>query len=353
MPKRQQAIATNAPTTTSALRELIDACVASDGPFCDLNHIDVSGVDDFTELFYRSPFMGDISRWDVSHVRTMRGMFEQSQFTTQAQPLGLANWDVSRVTDMSRMFNRSAFDGDISRWNVSSVSTMEGMFWASKFNGELARWDVSNVENMGNMFDGSAFNQDISQWNTTNVQDMANMFFRAPFDGDVSGWKLDSLRTAANMFAYSSFKGTLADWNVSNVQNMQGMFEGSVFCGDLSKWNVSALTNATNMFKGSAFVGNIQAWFWPPNALVNGMFDDFIVASGFPANLYHWHLAVVLEHPEHLAPEHRAFLEANLPVATSLGATHEEAARLLHTAWLQRGPASEAALPLPELAGLV
>lgn len=266
------------PKTKEQLRALIDYLVGLEGVFCDLNHIDISGVDDFTELFYRSPFMGDISGWNVSHVRCMRGMFEQSKFTTQFQPLGLSRWDVSGVTDMSRMFNRSAFDGDLSQW------------------------------------------------------------------------KFPALRSASNMFAYASFNGDIADWDVSQLQNMQGMFRYSVFKGDLSRWCVANATDLWDMFQGAAFVGNIQRWCWPLNAKVDNMFGPYIVASGLPPNLYHWHLAVVEEQPDALAPEHRTFLDKHLPMAMALAESPRAAARLLHTAWLRQIQQTQMHLPLPELA---
>ena len=266
------------PKTKEQLRALIDYLVGLEGVLCDLNHIDISGVDDFTELFYRSPFMGDISGWNVSHVRCMRGMFEQSKFTTQFQPQGLSRWAVSGVTDMSRMFNRSAFDGDLSQW------------------------------------------------------------------------KFPALRSASNMFAYASFNGDIADWDVSQLQNMQGMFRYSVFKGDLSRWCVANATDLWDMFQGAAFVGNIQRWCWPLNAKVDNMFGPYIVASGLPPNLYHWHLAVVEEQPDALAPEHRTFLDKHLPMAMALAESPRAAARLLHTAWLRQIQQTQMHLPLPELA---
>ena len=338
------------PKTTAQLRALIDHVVASDGVFCDLNHIDISGVDDFTELFYRSPFMGDISGWNVSHVRCMRGMFEQSKFTTQFQPLGLSRWDVSGVTDMSRMFNRSAFDGDLSKWNVANVTTMEGTFWASKFNGDISTWNTENVRDMSHMFDTSCFRGDIARWNTAKVETMDNLFFRSPFEGDLSQWKFPALRSASNMFAYASFNGDIADWDVSQLQNMQGMFRYSVFKGDLSRWCVANATDLWDMFQGAAFVGNIQRWCWPLNAKVDNMFGPYIVASGLPPNLYHWHLAVVEEQPDALAPEHRTFLDKHLPMAMALAESPRAAARLLHTAWLRQIQQTQMHLPLPELA---
>lgn len=70
--------------------------------------------------------------------------------------------DTSLITDMSYLFEHSYFNGDISVWNVYHVKEMSGMFYKSKFNGNISNWNVSNVTNMANMFASSIFNEDIS-----------------------------------------------------------------------------------------------------------------------------------------------------------------------------------------------
>ena len=47
---------------------LIEQHIRSEGPHCDLNHLDVSEVSDMSYVFEHSSFQGDISRWDVSNV---------------------------------------------------------------------------------------------------------------------------------------------------------------------------------------------------------------------------------------------------------------------------------------------
>ena len=85
---------------------------------------------------------------------------------------------VGDITDMDYLFSGAKFNGDISRWDVSNVKTMYGMFYTCTFNGDISSWDVSNVENMSFMFRKSIFNKDISNWDVSKVKNMRFMFTR-------------------------------------------------------------------------------------------------------------------------------------------------------------------------------
>ena len=87
------------PTNRDELANLIVQRIKEQGSKCDLNDIDVSGIDDMSWLFYNSTFNGDISQWDVSNVKDMRYMFDHSMFNGD-----ISKWDVSNVRDMSSMF---------------------------------------------------------------------------------------------------------------------------------------------------------------------------------------------------------------------------------------------------------
>ena len=102
----------------------------------DFNDIDVSNIRYFYNynndigIFEGTYFKYiDISDWDVSNVKSMRGMF---WCCLELKSVGdLSNWDVSSVTDMSYMFCRCEeleSVGDISYWNVSNVTDMSYMF---------------------------------------------------------------------------------------------------------------------------------------------------------------------------------------------------------------------------------
>ena len=148
-------------TTKKDLQKIIIEAIKENGPNCDLNWIDVSGVTDMSFLFNftdyldyseaqqfkkQYPFNCDISKWDVSNVKNMEGMF----------------------------CGCTEFNQDISNWDVSKVVIMEQMFvFAKKFNQPISKWDVSNVKILKGMFmHAESFNQDISNWKFRNDADI-------------------------------------------------------------------------------------------------------------------------------------------------------------------------------------
>ena len=119
----------------SHLEELIEEAKRTQGPNCDLNHIDVSRITDMSFLFYESDFNGDISEWDVSNVEYMNYMFYKSEF-----------------------------NGNISNWNVSNVEYIQDMFKDSEFNGDVSNWRLSRAWNASDMFEGSPLEDNEPVW---------------------------------------------------------------------------------------------------------------------------------------------------------------------------------------------
>ncbi len=181
----------------SHLKKIISHEMNINGNECDLNHIDISRVDNFSGLFgdERKKFNGNISHWDVSHVINMKNMFFNSKFNGD-----ISKWNTENVKNMSFMFQMSEFNGDISQWKVSKVETMEGMFNQTIFNRDLSYWDISNVENISQMFCSSYFNMNISNWNLLKVKNMNGLFYKSKFNQDLSEWNISHVELMENAF---------------------------------------------------------------------------------------------------------------------------------------------------------
>lgn len=120
---------------------------------------------------------------------------------THGMNADLNHIDVSAVQDFDMLFANKAFNGNVSQWNMSNAITMRGMFTRSAFNGDLSKWDVSNVVNMPMLFAESPFNSNISEWNVSQVQDLSHAFELCPFSGDLTTWSLHPNADTAFCFA--------------------------------------------------------------------------------------------------------------------------------------------------------
>ena len=180
-----------------------------------------------------SVYLGDI---DTSKITDMSNLFEEIHGRDFS---GIELWNVSNVKNMGAMFQNSDFNQNISSWDVSNVTNMCAMFaWLVEFNQDIGAWDVSNVTDMSYMFSDSSFNQDISSWDVSNVENMSSMFSDSSFNQDISSWDVSKVTNMREMFRGSSFNQDISSWDVSNVTDMRSMFFGSSFNQDISSWVV-------------------------------------------------------------------------------------------------------------------
>ena len=70
----------------------------------------------------------------------------------------LSKWDVSNVYDMKGVFSHaSSFHGNgLEYWNITNANTTAYMFaFAVSFDANLSQWDISHVENTTYMFENA------------------------------------------------------------------------------------------------------------------------------------------------------------------------------------------------------
>ena len=156
---------------------------------------------------------------------------------TKQNPIDFNDIDVSNLDSLCNEKNKGIFEDkyfkyiDISDWNVSNIKSMRGMFWGClelKSVGDLSKWDVSNVRDMSFMFYYCEnFNQNISKLNVSNVTNMRSMFALCEsFNQDLSGWNVSSVNDMSFMFyKCKKFNQDISNWDVSKVRNNNYMFD--------------------------------------------------------------------------------------------------------------------------------
>ena len=132
------------PKTKEELMSLIDELVdKTNSNQIDLNHIDVSYINDMSDLF---------------SIRRNKKLLDINFL--------VENWNVSNVENMNRMFyGCERFNSDISNWDVSKVKSMNYMFYGCRnFEAILDKWDTHNVKDMYNMFKDTKIEKHTPSW---------------------------------------------------------------------------------------------------------------------------------------------------------------------------------------------
>ena len=133
----------------------------------------------------------DLNCIDTSEIIDMASLFDSGNYDKTLDNIDISKWDVSKVKHMSGMFaGYENFNCDLSNWNVSNVTNMAFMFYNCRnFNCNLSNWDVSNVINMKYMFENcKKFNCNLSKWDVSNVTNMIRMFENCPLEKNPPKW---------------------------------------------------------------------------------------------------------------------------------------------------------------------
>ena len=130
----------------------------------DLSNWNVSNVTNMQGLFFDTNITTklDTTGWDTSKVKNVYAAFASARFGVSGDQefewIGGNNWDLSSVTSVNEMFRSCSIKKlDLSKWNVSNLKSLSGMFKGIYFATgiqelDLSGWDISKVTDLTNTF---------------------------------------------------------------------------------------------------------------------------------------------------------------------------------------------------------
>ena len=177
-----------------------------------------ANVDFSTNTSGRDDLELTVQQWGKNKYKGLEKMFAGFHTVEFADSAGVP--DLSQATSIERVFEYvESIIGDLNKWDVSHIENFSSAFHDSQFNGDISKWDTRNATTMNDMFMSAFyFNGDISRWNTSRVTNMESMFFQAAsFDQNLSQWNISQLKSAYSMFNESglspkNFTATLDGW---------------------------------------------------------------------------------------------------------------------------------------------
>ena len=158
------------------LQIIIQKRYHNNSSFIDLTDIDISELDDLSDVFgiLDKTKVIDISGWDTSNVINMSYMFNRC--TKLKKIVGIENLDVSKLKTTKIMFYgcKNLVELDLTNWNTISLENMSYMFY-----------NCSNLKIIKN----------IENWQLPNVKDVSYMFYECTkLDVDLSNWDLRNIK---------------------------------------------------------------------------------------------------------------------------------------------------------------
>ena len=157
------------------LKSIIQKRYNNDISFVYLSDIDVSELDDLSDIFYQFLVeVVDISGWDTSNFTTMAYMFNQCSKLKKI--IGIENLDVSKSEDVSYMFygGENLVELDLTNWNPKLLQKTRYMFYGCsnlKIIKNIENWQLPNIKDVRSMFSGcTKLDVDLSNWDLTNIK---------------------------------------------------------------------------------------------------------------------------------------------------------------------------------------
>lgn len=215
---------------------------------------DVSGIENFDQMFRSTSFNQDISSWDMSSATDISAMFSFCPLFNQ----DIGGWDVSNVTNFSTLFRlATSFNQNLDSWDVSSGDLFVSMFDDTNVTlSTLSSWDTSNATNFQSMYSqASHVHSGISSWNVSNLESINSMFNSSTgVIPDITGWTTSSFENISGAFANTNFNQNISVWDTSSVTDMRRMFQDNTAINqNFGSWDITSVT-AGNFFR---FMDNV------------------------------------------------------------------------------------------------
>ncbi len=224
----------------------------------DLSLWQTDDVTDMSKLFRncsKLSSVGDLSGWNVENVNSFAYMFSNTAELVSFGDISL--WEVSDTCeDLSYMFQNSASALpsvlDLDGWDVSNVKDMSHMFENTYTLTvlDISGWDSGNLINASSMFRFTDTGRlspltdiiGIGSLDTSSLKDISYIFYENQYlSCDLSAWNTDSLEDISYAF-YGTYRfdiDKLKHWNVSSVLNMTETFgdnAGSLISSPVPDW---------------------------------------------------------------------------------------------------------------------
>ena len=163
--------------TLIQLKSIVWERYHNNNSFIDLTDIDISELDDLSDIFTRLNEVEviDISGWDTSNVTSMDNMFRKCAKLKNI--IGIENLDVSKLEDATSMFYccKNLVELDLTNWNPVSLQHTYEMFSGCsnlKIIENIENWQLPNIKSVRQMFYKCAkLDVDLSNWDLTNIKD--------------------------------------------------------------------------------------------------------------------------------------------------------------------------------------
>ena len=159
------------------LQSIIEERYHNNNSFIDLTDLDISELDDLSNIFARLSKVEviDISGWDTSNVTFMEEMFRKCSKLKNI--IGIENLDVSKLENADSMFSycENLVELDLTNWNPKLLQKTRCMFCGCsnlKIIKNIENWQLPNIKNVSYMFcNCTKLDVDLSNWDLTNIKD--------------------------------------------------------------------------------------------------------------------------------------------------------------------------------------